>query len=276
MQSIIIKTDMGYVEMPEIVYKYRDWNNPVHKRVLTHREFYFASPNECQEQYECNLPVDYDQITSDLAYRFYYETAPSYGYITDEDRKAIATEMVQKRLFDAPEHRVVTEQKFRSRLNRDLALFCVSPFKDNFNLWEVFADSQTGFCVGLNTAKLVSNEQLIGSGGVVKYYKTGEPPKVPAISLNDEERIKKMMTIVYSLPDIYSEEKEYRFAKMYLPDRRFILPVDCFAEVIVGSSMPDDNVNMIRQLVENNMPGCKVIKANTNLSTEKYEFVSVS
>lgn len=48
-------------EHPKILYKYRDWNNVFHKKILTENRVYFSSPSKFEDQYDCHLTEIFPQ-----------------------------------------------------------------------------------------------------------------------------------------------------------------------------------------------------------------------
>lgn len=46
-------------EVPQVLYKYRDWDNPEHKKVLTDCTLYLASPRDFEDKKDCNVPEKY-------------------------------------------------------------------------------------------------------------------------------------------------------------------------------------------------------------------------
>ena len=52
---------MKYLEgIPRILYKYRDWGNEHHKRIIYNRELYFPSMSQFNDPYEGTIPFRYD------------------------------------------------------------------------------------------------------------------------------------------------------------------------------------------------------------------------
>jgi len=47
------------IEVPDITYKYRSWNDPYHKKILTENEIYFASPNKLNDQKDFKISVSW-------------------------------------------------------------------------------------------------------------------------------------------------------------------------------------------------------------------------
>ena len=41
---------------PNILYKYRNWDNELHKKVLTDNILYMASPRDFEDIHDCNIP----------------------------------------------------------------------------------------------------------------------------------------------------------------------------------------------------------------------------
>ena len=40
-------------EFPEILYKYRSWDDSFHKKVITHRELFFSPPTWFEDPKDC-------------------------------------------------------------------------------------------------------------------------------------------------------------------------------------------------------------------------------
>jgi hypothetical protein len=60
--SNIELSDFSKLELPAKIYKYRKWTDPLHKRILTHREVYFASPESFVDKNDCKIPIRYDLL----------------------------------------------------------------------------------------------------------------------------------------------------------------------------------------------------------------------
>ena len=43
------------MSFPAVLYKYREWKNPWHKNILLTNSIYAPSPNEFEDEYDCNL-----------------------------------------------------------------------------------------------------------------------------------------------------------------------------------------------------------------------------
>ena len=59
------------IEFPDILYKYRTWDNPNNRRSIINREVYLASPKDFQDKFDCKIPIRYDLMNEKEAYLFY-------------------------------------------------------------------------------------------------------------------------------------------------------------------------------------------------------------
>lgn len=273
---IFQETTFDKIDLPTRLYKYRSWKNPKHKLLLTDSQIYFASPFDCEEQHECNLPTDYDSITEKMIYDFSYKNAHERGHILEKDRHEFAKNMIKNSPFYDKTHRVQIEEEFRKDLNKKLSIFCACEQKDNSNLWSSFAAGHKGFCVGLNTKKMFNNKEIFGAGGKVEYYPIDSPPKVRALSLTSEERLENMMQIIFSLPDIYKNENEYRLTKMNLQNKPVKIYDEAIEEIILGDQMSIKEKEEIIKISKDRLPNVELIQAvyNDKLSTYHFEKIT--
>ena len=66
----------------KIVYKYRDWKNPFHKKILQENEIYLAAPKDFNDQFDCRISSNFSLLTpkeqndyiNDLAISGFYES----------------------------------------------------------------------------------------------------------------------------------------------------------------------------------------------------------
>lgn len=273
---ILKETTIDKLYLPERIYKYRTWNKLEHKKLLTQNEIKFSSPFDCEEQHECNLPKDYDSVTEQMLYDYFYKKAPGHGYITHIQRHDIANHMVKNSPFNNNDHRLDTEKIFRQKLNEQLSIFCASPYKNNSNLWSSFAGGDSGFCVGFNTLKMFDTKEVFGGGGDVCYYPSDKPPKIRPFNLTEEETLSDMLKVIFSLPDVYDKEKEYRLFKMNMPNQKVLLNIDSFEEIILGENINPKAEKEIIEVSKTKFPNAEISKAKFNHHTKDYDFNAIS
>jgi len=264
-------------KLPDIVFKYRDWDNDNHKRILTDNEIYYASPYECSEAHELTLEKDYSDITEGDIYNYMYTTAPEKGFTTPEQRHEIAKIMVKKTPFNDPRYRINIETKFKQILNKRLSVFSVSEHRDNANLWNVFAKNETGFCVGLSPESMFHSGAIFGKAAKVKYYPANNPPKIKAALLKPfDDTVEETYELIYSLPDFFSDEDEFRITKLDIPSRRIQITHDCYKQIILGSNISDKSKSEIVELTKRNFPECQIYQAKYDYDADMYSFGEVN
>lgn len=250
-------------DMPKVLYKYRTWSKEEHKRLLTHHEIYYASPDELDELTECNLDRDYNSITEEMIWEFSRQEAQrevENGRIEIHKLLNRTKELFETNKFYELDHRKHTEKEYRIHLNNVLSIFCASEISINERLWNAFAGFKSGYCVGLDFTEIYLNDAVFGTCGKVNYYDEKEPPKIPPISLSSDERVLNMMKLIYSLPDKFEREDEFRFSKMHIQNRRVSLKPEWIREVILGSEMDSTSEAEVIELVKANYPGAKLKK----------------
>lgn len=219
-------------ELPEIIYKYVDWDDINKKKIITENEIYFSSPFEFNQLHECDFEIE--GIQNDL--------------------------------------NSVLKKYLKDKINSVVSIFCVSEHKNNLQLWDTFAKKHTGICVGLNTNKLLSNKEIDGSGGNVNYYTEGNKPKLKLKYENNNDFICDIMKVVFSLPAIYKEECEYRLTKNNLINKKVKINADIYEEIILGCGMSSPTKVEIGDIAAKMYPKVKIIEALYNHRLETLDF----
>ena len=57
------------IELTKTLYKYQDWNNKSHRRLISKQELYFPKPSEFNDPFDGNISVRWDL----LSFEEYYE-----------------------------------------------------------------------------------------------------------------------------------------------------------------------------------------------------------
>ena len=123
---------METVETPNILYKYRDWDDENHKRLLVDNEVYFATPKQFNDPFDCAIPFRYDE--KDLTEENIFKKALTfakrlYPDLDDQKHHELAYKSQQeKRLFDPDildKHNKKRQEHFQQKPTK--AKFAKSP-----------------------------------------------------------------------------------------------------------------------------------------------------
>lgn len=212
---------------PAVLYKYREWKNPLHSKILLDNSIYIPSPNEFEDKYDCNLeykiPTREEIIMKIESKGYSYEDAFSYS-------------------VNSP----LRSNEFISRIKKDwhqeLGILSLTENSCNPEMWSKYADSNRGFCIAFDTSKLVS---LFAMGKKVEY---GDLPIVDPIRDDINVQIEKEY---FHKSKAYEFESEYRFIKRIpnYEDRYLELPWGTIVGVKLGKDMPDDDKQEIRKIL---------------------------
>lgn len=261
MNNYLLNPNKEDVNKPPILYKYRYWSNELHKKTLKKNEFYLAPFSSFNSRHEHNLPTDYESVTDDILWHFFYKTAETEFNITGHQNKVqFANHWVKNTPGKNKDHQKWVEKKYREIIDKKRGVLSFSSDRDNLELWDTFSLLSSGFVVGLDSDFLFAGGNPIGMFSPVHYYKMDEIPKIKALrSLNSDDPIEDGIKFINSLPDIYKHEREFRLSKVLTgSSRKLHINRRYFKEVILGHYMPNNCKLEIIEIVNRRFPGCKL------------------
>lgn len=251
MKPLTAQTILNPSDHPNIVYKFRDWKNKNHKKILTRREIFIPSPKDFNDPFDCRIPESYYMLNTDeridkYIYGFvnrnldYFKVnkidIPTYVAFLKSDLKE-NTNIYQRKL----------NQIFVREGDQHFGIFSTSKIWDNILMWAHYSSNHSGFCVGLNRENLYDNLPNASAASVM--YKK----KFPQIDPFDDF-FQKMFDKSHSKAINWKYEKEYRFFINSYPEeltierRKIKISKDCFNCVMIGLTFPEDQINNIMKL----------------------------
>lgn len=251
-------------DVPDILYKYRDWDNLNHKRLLQHRELYFSSIDQFNDPFDGTIPYRYNpkELTEENIFLKYYEiTKREYPDWKDDKIHVHCYCYQQKGYFHDEKYLQDFETDTLKQMNRDFGIVCLCKERDNFLLWSHYSNSHTGFCIGFDKTLLFEDT---GAGfGHMQYEE-----ELPALNLFDNvfEVLKKLIG-TKSKTWIY--EDEYRLTRIYYSRTKVTLRKETIVEIILGCKMEHAEKIKILNFVEQEYPHARVY--DMRLSKTKFE-----
>ncbi|MCA6368464.1 MAG: DUF2971 domain-containing protein [Cytophagales bacterium] len=230
-------------KLPDIIYKYRNWTDKYHKRILTHREVYLASPKDLNDPFDCRITPNFDLLDNDDKIKDYIKV------IGDRNRGKLAAsgqkpEDFQEELFDRLKNNRQEEQKnwdgqtYRGQDER-YGIFSLSGRWNSILMWGHYSASHSGFCVGFHEKKMADSGQF-GRGGLINYG-----PNFPQIHPSEDYTPERGFTETFSKAQDWSYEQEYRlfkFLKSPKESRLIVVDSSFFAEIILGLNFPEGSL----------------------------------
>lgn len=228
---------------PKILYKFRDWRNDFHKRLLTDLEVYFASPRDFEDENDCKIPVRYD-LLSNLERKAWIKHLVNLGYSKlsrPERRKLVKDKYKEKRLRDKQYLLEYEERSFENFCNC-FGVFSLCGNLKNQKLWDYYAPIPEGFVVGLDTRIIFPD---FGGGGPVQYV-----DNIPVIKPEPIMSSHTQMAIqFYSKLENWRWEEEYRTIisgqNLTVEQRRRKLQAVAIKEIWVSEEAPQSLINEI-------------------------------
>jgi hypothetical protein len=251
-------------DVPDILYKYRDWTNPFNKRLLTHRELYFASVDKFNDPFDGTIPHRYDpaQMTDENIFIKYYQvTKDTYPNWTDEEIHKHCYEYQQRGYFKDETHLEHFEEHTKKNVNSSFGIVSLSKEQNNFLMWSHYSNSHKGFVVGFDKKLLYRDTQA--SFAHMQYQ-----DNLPTLDLF-EDTVTHFTKLIGTKSNIWSYENEYRLTKGNFARQNAILGTDTFAEIIFGCKMPQTDKFDLLNLIEQRYPDTRVF--DSKLSKTRFE-----
>jgi len=246
--------DFKEMDLPENLYKYREWTNPKHKRILTQQELYLASPASFPDQYDCKIPVRYDILTDSDILDYYYESMKKMNPNWDSDKlMSEAKRWADKGLLRDEKRIKELQNEFFQKFSEEYGIVSLTAIRNNHAMWNEYADNHTGFCIGFKAIPLFKSG-IFGAGGEVSYF-----DELPLIKGNDNYE-RKVNLQIFSKLKKYEYEKEYRLVKIHPQTRSPKVPIEIYSEILLGAKMPNEHKDEIKKIANEKFPNAKIFQ----------------
>jgi len=237
-------TNLDSVRMPQLVYKYRSWNNGdrFHDNVLVRNELFMAYPDSFTDKSDSRNIPRLDLMNDEEIKRWAENMLKNVR--PDWDDKTLAREHARRvpnlmRDFRNEESMKKFTDYEWNNYNKQTGILSLCMQSLNNKMWDMYANKHMGICYGLDTNKFI---RMCGSSGgnYVTYKK-----ELPHINPFDDKVVNSLMRI-YFKHENWRFEEEYRITTSYEnnPDqsRILVVPDSVFREVILGKSFDERQI----------------------------------
>jgi hypothetical protein len=263
--------DMNHTqESSTLIFKYRDWNNEYHRRLLFEQELFFSSYLNFNDPFDGTLPFKYSDFSKKAVIRKIIEAEfKTNPHQSTEEICHKITDLNRRGALDPQYILPLIERCIREKISpflKEVGIACFCHSEYNFLLWSYYANNHTGITIGFKKDELVKDVE----GGT--YKNVDYDDEFPLIQEKDGhmEIYKKL---IYQKSKKWEHEQEYRLTKTNFAARSIKLKPETIAEVIIGSGMNDTDQQTIIEYVKQQLPFTKVYKMN--LSSTEYGLVKV-
>jgi len=258
-------------DLPEIVYKYRKWDDIFQKTIITEKTVFMAKLTDFEDKKDCKLLKRYDLMTNQDIFNKYVDLSKEGNptWSRQQHRQHAKTMSKNSPMKNKNYIKNRQEQDFLE-FDRRFGVLSLTANPSNLKMWNKYSDDGKGFCVGFNPKIMFS---FLGGGGKVIYHE-----KLPDIFHNDDfhtEHVKQ----IFSKEEIWSFEEEYRTHKFYkipptISERCIVLPKEAYKEIVFGWDMPESTIKEIKDACSNQnliIEFKKATKQNDELSLLAFE-----
>jgi hypothetical protein len=251
MEPLTEQTILNESDHPKVIFKYRDWKNKYHKRILTHREIYLSPPSEFNDPFDCRIPESFSMLDSDEKLDRYFN---EFAIRNLRAQRIDIPRYIALLKKDLKENTAIYQENLNQRYLKDgdlfFGIFCATKIWDNILMWAHYSSNHSGFCVGLNRKYLYDNHLSNANAASVIYTK-----KFPLIDPFDDF-IQKMFKKSHSKARNWKYEKEYRFyinsspSVLTIDDRRIKITKECFNSIMIGLAFPKEQIPILKHLAD--------------------------
>lgn len=247
------------IDYPKVLYKYRNWNNLYDKKYITERTVYLASPDQFEDPLDCKIPISYESMTKEEAFR-YFEHLFINGkpHLTPQRIKKEAKYLVRNGEWKNPKKMAKHRNFYFKEYFERLGVLSLTAENCLEAMWSKYANQSKGFCIGYNSRVLF--ESLSG-GGKVEYYEN--IPVLKPYPIMERQLIHHYQ--IYHKEKKWEFEREYRTEKFWInpasiEERNIKIPKEAFHSVILGKKMYESDREEILNEIQNNLGEIQIIE----------------
>jgi hypothetical protein len=262
MIKVLAKEIVSYDEIkkyfPEEIFKFRQWDDHFHKRLITERELFYAKSSSFKDPDDCKSMVRYDLLNREE--KLHFAITKVKERYPGRNRDFYLRE-AKDGLKNSPLGNPIQVEQLKLRHYQDFdkqsGIISFAANLDNEHLWNEYADKHKGFCVGFNPKILF---QVFGGGGIVNYL-----PRLPIIKPTPFHSYETQSILqIFSKLEKWQDEKEYRIwtiseRELTEMDRKVFAPADSFTRIIFGKHMTESSKQEIRESLNAELIGIPLI-----------------
>lgn len=243
---------------PNLLYKYRDWDNPYHKTILLENKIFLSSPRDFEDEMDCNVPEKFPQ-KNELYDIFLGKSKEKRPNVTRQEHRAFARYWSSHSPLANPRLLKREIEQYNKAFNDRFGVCSLTADAKNPDMWRKYANESKGICIGFDTSKLFP---IVGGAGEIIYV-----DKLPTIDfINDDFKTKHGKNIFFK-EEKWSFEKEYRLHKFWentptMEERNIYITNDCIVEIILGKDMSNENKEEITKLVVHKYPHASITQSH--------------
>ena len=247
---------------PDIIYKYRDWDNPNHQNILLQNEVFMSPPSDFNDPFDCRIPKNFTLLNTPEKIEKYVNDGidKHEQWLLSEGRNIeFEKQQLKLRLNNIEQYQDEHENLEFSLTDKHYGILSLSARWNSILMWSHYGAFHKGFCIGFDE-EIMRECGLFGKGGPVTY--TVNFPELDPLEqgLTMETSFKQ----THNKANDWNYEKEYRLTKLHFPkeptikDRIIKVPEEAIVEVNLGINISEKHRDEI--LVECNSRNIRIFQ----------------
>lgn len=252
--------------IPPILFKYRDWTNKFHRKLITHQEVYFPKPSEFNDPFDGNIPIRWDLMTYEECFEKNFELLNIMHRDKDQNLvREYAKKVTDNKTLWHPEKLKKESLDKLKKWDSIIGLYSLSKVEDNILMWSHYSLNHTGFVVGFKTESLI-NDYEFDYLEPIKYQE--EYPTILGTDDSTNQFYKKF----FHKSEFWNYEKEWRLSKNHIEKRLIKLKKETIDQIIIGCCTDIKQTGeIIKHTRKYLLPSTKIYKAEK--SKENFDII---
>ena len=256
--------------MPPVIYKYRNWEENWHKKIITDSEVWFAHPHSLNDPYDVRPP--YNFLVDDLDFEILENKMRGlrktvYPPLTDEQFEMEVNKRLQLIKQDPIQYFTKNRIDFVSNNSNydEFGVLSLCASIDNEPMWSHYGNNHCGFAIGFNTVVLI--KALDCMVGFVDYC---DAPIDYDVMRNNEESFRYE---IYRKSTKWKSEEEVRFITASIGinrTRQSNFPIESVKEIVFGLSTKKEVQEEIINMAQHTLP--QIPFYQITVKSDKYGF----
>lgn len=224
-------------ELPKVIYKYRDWENLNHKKIITEQELYFPNFSQLNDEFDGKHPFRFNNAISFSEYKDGLKSShfKEFNKLTSMDLLKMYEDFKSgKDWKDYHSDHI----KF---INNNFGVYSFAKTNNNEQLWANYANSNKGFCIGFDSLRLLKN--IRGTMGYVNYNDNPITLSFP------HTKVEEYQSLFFTKKKNWKYEEEIRILKTFASEKLFNIDKKIIKEIIFGFKMKQEHRMEIIQKV---------------------------
>lgn len=249
----------SFKHKPKTIYKIRDWDNPLHRKLITEQAIWFATPKSLNDPFDIRIPMKIDlSEVQHPNFKLMLRKSLILKYpnltISEDQLDTLCEERLIMIKKDPRNYFKKNYMDMREGTTYDpVGIFSCTTDELSMRMWEEYGNNHEGFSVGFDTFELFKTMQALN--GLVRYT---DEISVHSFLIKEPD---------YDFSDFFLKstkwkyENEFRF--FYVPfekesDRTRKYTSESVREFLLGAKFPESKrpefINTVRNIFERNIP----------------------